>query len=141
MAGDIDELKRAVEGLRSEIKSFLATYNSNNVEIRQGLIGSERWQAAHERLDEERWEGIKEKLHELKGMLETVPLKVNEDIKAIRKTVDENEFKINTYVEAVEKKTDEHGATLTTLKGVWLALSVGSPALFALIEYLMHGKG
>jgi hypothetical protein len=36
VAGDIDELKRAVEGLRSEIKSFLATYNSNNVEIRQG---------------------------------------------------------------------------------------------------------
>jgi hypothetical protein len=36
VAGDIDELKRAVEGLRSEIKSFLATYNSNNVEIRAG---------------------------------------------------------------------------------------------------------
>lgn len=123
MAGDIDELKRAVEGLRSEIKSFLATYNSNNVEIRQGLISSERWQAAHERLDEERWEGIKEKLHELKGMLETIPIKVEEDIAALRSAI------------------DAHDRTLFQLKGIWLAVSIAVPAAFTLFEFYLHGKG
>lgn len=123
MAGDIEELKKSIESLRSEIKSMLASYNSNNVEVQQSLTAAQMWQASHEKMDEERWDGIREKLAELKGMLETIPIKVNEDIKSLWAQV------------------EKHGEALTTLKGVWMAVSIGSPVLFALIEYYLHGKG
>jgi hypothetical protein len=56
-------------------------------------------------------------------MLETIPIKVEEDIATLRSAI------------------DTHDRTLFQLKGIWLAVSIAVPAAFTLFEFYLHGKG
>lgn len=69
-----------IRNLQASVKSLTDSYNSNQVDMLQRVTSTERWQEAHEKLDEVRWQNLESKLSELKGMLETIPIKVEEDL-------------------------------------------------------------
>lgn len=129
MADDIASLRDEISSLRATIESFIKSYNENNVAVQQGLTSHSGWREAHEKLDDERWVNLKEKLGELKGMLEAIPVKLETDLEALQ-----------SADAALLKKYEEHEGALNRLKGVWIAVTIGGGAIFAVVEFLVHGR-
>lgn len=79
MAADLDmnaEIIRIRERLHSLGNSVQGV--SGSVLLAEQAAAS--WQKSHDKLDEERNANLHEKLSELKGMLETIPIKLGEDL-------------------------------------------------------------
>lgn len=129
----MDELERirdAIDELRRSLESYTKSYNSNHTDALQRMTAMESWQSSHEDRDTERWGHLDEKLSELKGMLETIPMKVSEDVD-----------KLATADEAIRQKLVEHESAIERIKTVWLTVSAIAAAALAVGEFLLHLKG
>lgn len=132
MPDELSWIREMVTGLRKDFDSFLKSYNSNHSDLLQRATGSESWQSSHERLDDERWRHLEKTLSELKGMLETLPVKMQEDL---------------GHVESAQAATlatvTDHEETLQQMKGAWKVLAIGGALitiLIAVAEYVLHWK-
>lgn len=109
--------------LASQIDSIVKTNNRNMTEVLQRLTASESWQESYEKRDSERWETFNrnwsEKWGEIKGMLETIPVKVANDFAVA-----------NSRIDKLEK-------ALVFWRGAWFAVTVAA----GLVEFYLHSKG
>ena len=137
MAGDIEHLRESVEHLIKTWESFTKTYHDNNTKIMTGLNSSERWQEAHERLDDERWRNFDGKLSEVKGLLESVPVKLASDLHRLENDIEEVRKENRDGRKALWERVNDHDGFLKKAMGAWVAISV----LGAVLEFYLHTKG
>lgn len=104
------ELSNDVKSLHANVKSLTESISSNAMSVMQRLVTTERWQESHEQLDDERWRNLGDKLSEIKGMLESIPIKLGEDLD-----------KLETRTNALSERIDEHDELLAQAKGAALA--------------------
>lgn len=70
-----------ISSLRAEMRSITASINSNTTAILQRMTTVEAKQEAADELSAERWRNFDKTMGEVKGLLESVPMKLGEDMK------------------------------------------------------------
>lgn len=75
------------------------------------------WQENYEKLDTVRWSNLDRQLGEVKGLLESIPVKVGEDITHIN------------------EKLERHEKAINFLRGAWAALMVCGTVLAFLLSH------
>lgn len=109
--------------LDAQLKSMQASHTSNMAQVLQRLTANESWQESYEKRDTERWATFtanwSEKWGEIKGMLETIPVKIANDFALA-----------NSRIDKLEK-------ALAFWRGAWFAVTVAA----GLLEFYLHSKG
>jgi chromosome segregation ATPase len=118
LQSEIDRLNREQESIRAVVNSMIKSAHDNLVHIMEGQASARSWQESHEKLDAERWQNLQRQLGEVKGLLETVPIKVGEDMTTMEKKIG-----------LLHEKLEQHDKSISFLRGAWFALTAAGAVL------------